>query len=408
MSRRTYSRNAFEATITGGMTAGATTVTLSSTTGLTAPGYLVIDPDVPAKREWIKFTTINASALEGITRNLAGSVGDVTHSSDAVVRAVFTHQMLDDLFLDIVQNDDDIVAHLADNSDPHSAAGYLQIGDINGLFLQLTGGTLTGDLTLDGAPTNALHAATKAYVDGLLTSATPTGVISAYGAASPPGGYLLCNGDAVDRTTYATLFATIGVTYGVGNGTTTFNVPDLRGRFPLGKTGSGTGVTLGGTGGELDPEVNLAHTHSVGTHAHDIGHGHSDTIDYASGGSHSHTGPSHAHTGPSHTHTQGNSTASATTSTGSEGTPAPYPFEYTIKQHTHAQATTNASGTGLTGAAGTGNTGNSGGHSHTKSGSVTNFSGSSGGADGTTGPTLSSSFALPNAPFQTVNYIIKT
>lgn len=69
--------------------------------------------------------------------------------------------------------------------------------------------------------------------------------------------WLLCDGAAVSRTTYAALFAVVGTTFGVGDGSTTFNVPDLRGRFPLGKAGAGTGSTLGGTGGLID------HVHSV-------------------------------------------------------------------------------------------------------------------------------------------------
>ena len=56
----------------------------------------------------------------------------------------------------------------------------------------------------------------------------------AYAGASAPSGWLLCNGAAVSRMTYATLFGIIGTTYGVGNGNTTFRLPDLRGRFPLG------------------------------------------------------------------------------------------------------------------------------------------------------------------------------
>lgn len=65
-----------------------------------------------------------------------------------------------------------------------------------------------------------------------------TGVIHMYGSATPPTGYLLCNGQAVNRTTYADLFAIISTTYGVGDGATTFNVPDLASRFPLGYSAS--------------------------------------------------------------------------------------------------------------------------------------------------------------------------
>lgn len=88
---------------------------------------------------------------------------------------------------------------------------------------------------------------------------SPPGAITAYGAATAPTGWLLCDGAAVSRTTYATLFGIISTTFGVGDGSTTFNVPDLRQRFPLGKAGSGTGATLGGTGGLID------HVHALDT-----------------------------------------------------------------------------------------------------------------------------------------------
>src|SRR5689334_22761958 len=87
----------------------------------------------------------------------------------------------------------------------------------------------------------------------------PTGFISPWPTSTAPTGYLLCNGDAVSRTGYANLFALIGTTYGTGDNSTTFNVPDMRGRFPLGKASSGTGSTLAGTGGAID------HTHTGGT-----------------------------------------------------------------------------------------------------------------------------------------------
>lgn len=59
----------------------------------------------------------------------------------------------------------------------------------------------------------------------------PTGAVLAYAKNTPPAGYLACNGAAVSRSTYAALFAAIGTTFGAGNGTTTFNLPDLRAEF---------------------------------------------------------------------------------------------------------------------------------------------------------------------------------
>jgi microcystin-dependent protein len=67
----------------------------------------------------------------------------------------------------------------------------------------------------------------------------PTGAIIAFGGAAAPPGYLLCYGQAVSRTTYRALFAVIGTTYGVGDGSTTFNVPDLRGRTTYGPDAMG-------------------------------------------------------------------------------------------------------------------------------------------------------------------------
>jgi microcystin-dependent protein len=66
----------------------------------------------------------------------------------------------------------------------------------------------------------------------------PTGSFIPYGGTSVPTGYLLCNGAAVSRTTYATLFSIIGTANGIGDGSTTFNVPDMRGMFVRGVTGA--------------------------------------------------------------------------------------------------------------------------------------------------------------------------
>ncbi len=85
----------------------------------------------------------------------------------------------------------------------------------------------------------------------------PAGTITYYAGSSVPTGYLLCDGSAVSRTTYSDLFTAIGVVFGSGDGSTTFNLPDLRQRFPLGKAIAGTGSTLGGTGGTID------HLHTV-------------------------------------------------------------------------------------------------------------------------------------------------
>lgn len=107
------------------------------------------------------------------------------------------------------------------------------------------------------------------------------GSILMYGGASAPLGYLVCDGSAISRTTYAELFGVLSTNYGTGDGSTTFNLPDLRQRFPLGKAASGTGNALGGTGGSID------HTHTAPAHYHGMGTG-ADLNITASGG-HTHT-----------------------------------------------------------------------------------------------------------------------
>jgi microcystin-dependent protein len=138
------------------------------------------------------------------------------------------------------------------------------------------GGNLavTGTTTFTGVPsaptasagTNTTQVATTAFV---LANSVPTGVINMWGTATAPTGYLLCAGAAVSRSTYAALFAVIGTTFGVGDGSTTFNVPNYTNRMPY-------GTTLASTGGSATTTLatdNLpSHTHSITdpTHTHSV------------------------------------------------------------------------------------------------------------------------------------------
>lgn len=91
----------------------------------------------------------------------------------------------------------------------------------------------------------------------------PTGTVIARLSTTVPTGWLFCNGAEVSRTTYATLFAVIGTTYGAGNGTTTFNLPDLQSRFLYGKSPA---TSVGDTGGEETHTLTVpelpAHSHA--------------------------------------------------------------------------------------------------------------------------------------------------
>lgn len=92
----------------------------------------------------------------------------------------------------------------------------------------------------------------------------PVGTIIDHAGGSVPIGYLVCDGSAVSRTTYAGLFAQIGTIWGSGDGSTTFNLPDFRGRVARGVAASGTGDAVGETfGADTHTHTGPSHVHSV-------------------------------------------------------------------------------------------------------------------------------------------------
>lgn len=194
-----------------------------------------------------------------------------------------------------------------------------------GMFLNDQG----HDALDDGVPAN-LFTSLKSSILSWITAASglPPGVMVQFAGGAAPSGWLLCDGSAVSRTTYANLFAVLGATYGAGDGSATFNLPDGRSRVLAGRdagnaTGRLTGNTaqgvsassLGNVGGEQSHVSTSAempsHTHGVSdpTHTHGVNdpthsHGISDPTH-----THGVNDPSHAHSvaDPSHTHGVGDS-----------------------------------------------------------------------------------------------------
>ena len=95
-----------------------------------------------------------------------------------------------------------------------------------------------------------------------LPQAVPTGSVHLMASTTPPSGYLKCNGAAVSRTTYADLFAEIGTAFGAGDGSSTFNLPDLRGEFVRGWDDS-RGVDSGRNFATTQSSQNKQHNHSA-------------------------------------------------------------------------------------------------------------------------------------------------
>lgn len=104
-------------------------------------------------------------------------------------------------------------------------------------------------------------------IEGLASSAqVPAGAVMNFAMSTPPSGWIKANGAAVSRTTYAALFAAIGTTFGAGDGSTTFNVPDLRGEFQRGWD-DGRGVDTGRVFGSAQGDAIRNITGSVGIRA---------------------------------------------------------------------------------------------------------------------------------------------
>ena len=95
----------------------------------------------------------------------------------------------------------------------------------------------------------------------------PAGSITAFGSSSPPSGWLECNGATISRSTYATLFAAISTSFGAGDGSSTFALPDLRGEFIRGWDNS-RGVDSSRAFASTQSDQNKAHNHTAGSHNH--------------------------------------------------------------------------------------------------------------------------------------------
>ncbi len=159
-------------------------------------------------------------------------------------------------------------------------------------------------------------------------SALPPGLVMAYAGATVPPGWLACDGSSVSRTTYASLFAAIGAAHGQGDGVTSFQLPDYRGRFLRGvdngqgrdpdanaRTAPATGGNSGDSVGSLENGAYASHDHGIT----DPGH------------SHGVNDPPHGHgvTDPGHSHGAcfGQETATMVTSPGTFGRTADW-WEY--------------------------------------------------------------------------------
>ena len=208
-----------------------------------------------------------------------------------------------------------------------------------------------------------------------LTNRSEVGAIKPWGKSTAPAGYVLCDGTAISRTTYADLFAIIGSTYGAGNGSTTFNVPDLQGKMPQGYDGST--YNMAGTGGANTVTVSVTDNQAVSATS-------TDTLAVSVTGSISNTSlstaqlASHSHTAPPGMYNTGSTTTSMRKGTGG------------YEEKKYSDTTSTGSGTGHT-------------HSHTLSGTLTGNITTTASLTGAVTASGTNAFS----PYVVVNYIIK-
>lgn len=103
----------------------------------------------------------------------------------------------------------------------------------------------------------------KQEVLDLINTMQPAGEVTAFASSTAPTGWLVCEGQTISRTTYARLFAAIGTRFGAGNGSTTFQLPDLRGEFIRGWDNS-RGIDVGRVFGTFQQHMFASHTHNIG------------------------------------------------------------------------------------------------------------------------------------------------
>lgn len=158
-----------------------------------------------------------------------------------------------------------------------TVGGYaITIGGSSGAIITVPSGT-TVQVYCDGS--NFYSAQTSSAgnfnVNGNLTVSgtfnyVPTGTLNMWPLASAPAGFLKCDGSAISRTTYSALYAVIGTTFGVGDGSTTFNLPNYTDRMPI---GAGNLYAIAATGGSKDATL-VSHNHGGATGGQSASHYH--------------------------------------------------------------------------------------------------------------------------------------
>jgi len=187
---------------------------------------------------------ITASGNIIVTNVISGTsnIGNLTVSGNATLSGNVTSNLVVDGNVSVTRN-----VVLSSNA---TVSGNIIVTNV------ISGTSSIGNLTVSG---NATFIGNVITNDSFVGNGTvPAGSLLMWSLASAPAGYLLCDGSAVSRTTYKRLYDVIGTTFGNGNGSSTFNLPDYRNRMPI---GAGSTYSVAGTGGSADATL-VSHTHT--------------------------------------------------------------------------------------------------------------------------------------------------
>jgi len=166
-----------------------------------------------------------------------------------------------------------ISATVANNSHNHTLSNISDVTATATELNKMDGVTATtAEINYVDGVTSGIQAQINALTSALANSGAPSGLVSYFANTSAPTGYLECNGAAVSRSTYSDLFAAIGTTHGSGNGSSTFNVPDLRGEFIRGWDNS-RGIDSGRAFGSSQDDALQGHGHMLTTQSNGPGGG---------------------------------------------------------------------------------------------------------------------------------------
>lgn len=216
----TPTQNFYKETVTVAWATGAGNFYVS-TKPTVSSGWLVLSPNNESLREIVKFTGTGTDGTGDYVTVLADDrgLGGTTEQ---------THEIGETVFMNVTA---EAIQEISDAIDAIVAGGA-----------QDASATTKGITKLNVAPATANNPIAVGYNDTTKLPTTGqkaylnavTGMITLYGGSTPPTGFLSCDGSAVSRTTYADLFAVISTNFGVGDGSTTFNLPDLRSSVPIG------------------------------------------------------------------------------------------------------------------------------------------------------------------------------